>query len=173
VAGTRCAYCATIVSVSLREPRPLRFPSVLESPAPRSVDTNPGWTRRPTHRPLACERPLIERQSSGGNIRATLIQCGRATRYKVLAALVSDVGFGRSQWSNQLLLRSRYHRPTRARCRHRRRPPPTAFVEWHTARHTLSTLRSSTFSAAFSQHVGTPPSRYAATVKRHNKADES
>src|SRR5262249_25892113 len=53
--------------------------------------------RLPADCPLAREGPLIERQAGGGNVRATLIQCGRATRYKVLAALVSDVGFGRSQ----------------------------------------------------------------------------
>src|SRR5215813_525974 len=53
--------------------------------------------RLPAHRPFAREGPLIERQAGGSNIRATMIQCGRATRYKGLTAFVSDVGFGRSQ----------------------------------------------------------------------------
>src|SRR5262245_30820299 len=49
------------------------------------------------HRPFALERPLIERQAGGGGTSVAMIQCGRVTRYKGLTALVSDVGFGRSQ----------------------------------------------------------------------------
>src|SRR5262245_43025129 len=54
-------------------------------------------SRRPTHRPVASERPLVERQSRGCTIGAAFVDPGGVLRREVLAAVVSDIGFWRSQ----------------------------------------------------------------------------
>src|SRR5262245_26101856 len=53
--------------------------------------------RLPAHRPLADERPLIERQASWERIEATSVQLPPPGRNKVLRPLVAEVRFRRSQ----------------------------------------------------------------------------
>jgi hypothetical protein len=51
----------------------------------------------PAHRPLASQRPLIERDARRGRVAATPIQFGTAGRHEVVGALVADVILRRSQ----------------------------------------------------------------------------
>jgi hypothetical protein len=60
----------------------------------------------PSHRPLASQRPLIERQARRGSIAATPIQFTTAGRREVVGALVADVILRRSQAAP---IRRRFH----------------------------------------------------------------